>query len=80
VKQSAFCDAVHCIQLVQTIRLGVLQHPVGEDACVFADLCFISYGNGVTAGRIDIASGRVKATQVVNADGLTEWKFEEQGK
>jgi len=43
-------------------------------------LCFISYVNGVTAGRIDIASGRVKATQVVNADGLTEWKFEEAHK
>lgn len=31
-------------------------------------------------GRIDIASGRVKATQIVNADGLSEWKFEEASK
>jgi len=39
--------------------------------------CMISYDNGVRRGRIDIASGRVTATQVPNRDGLTEWQFTE---
>ena len=44
-------------------------------------LIFVSVARGSERkGRIDIASGRVKATQVVNADGLTEWKFEEAHK
>jgi len=48
---------------------------------VTAFVCgIISYQKGLQIGRIDIASGRVKATQVVNADGLTEWKFEEAHK
>ena len=35
----------------------------------------LSHDIGVKIGRIDIASGRVQASQVTNNDGLTEWKF-----